>query len=181
MDNLATMACFHRRYDLGDKGHGYDSKDYPGWDAMEKAIVKREKPADILPIYMYDHSGLAISVERTGCFADRWDSGQIGFIFISKAKARKEFGELTQKVLEQIRKNLLAEVETYNQYLQGDVWAYTIRNNKGEWLDSRGGFYGQEDCIADAKFAAEGKAKKLAEEAKFKDATGQLKLEFAKE
>ena len=27
-DNLGKMIFFHKRYDLGDKGHGYDSDDY---------------------------------------------------------------------------------------------------------------------------------------------------------
>jgi hypothetical protein len=172
-DNLATMALFHKRYCLGDKDHGYDSSDYSSWDEMEAVIIKKEKTADILPVYLYDHSGLAISVDRTGCFADRWDSGQIGFIYISKAKARKNF-------LEQVRKALLAEVATYDQYLHGDVWYYVVKDANGEVLDSCGGYYGQETCIADAKTAAEYRANKLAEEVQWRDANGQMLFAFAK-
>lgn len=47
----------------------------------------------ILPLYLYDHSMLSIS---TGCFAGRahhaeWDSGQVGYIYIDKETATKNF------------------------------------------------------------------------------------------
>ena len=161
-DNLATMVFFHKRYTLGDKDHGYSDKDYGNWEAMEQDIIKRDKPACILPVYMYDHSGLAISTERTGCFADQWDSGQIGFVFVSKAKARREYKKLTKETHEKILEILKGEIETYNQYLRGDVWEYTIKDENDETLDSCCGFYGQDYCIENAKDAAEHMAERAA-------------------
>ena len=87
-DNMGTMICFHGRYNLGDK-HNYDHRDYSGWEEMETAIIKNESPAVILPLYLYDHSGITISTSPFSC---GWDSGQIGFIFVSKEKLRKEYG-----------------------------------------------------------------------------------------
>lgn len=43
----------------------------------------------ILPLYLYDHSGLAMS---TNDFGDRWDSGCVGFIYMDKNTAMKELG-----------------------------------------------------------------------------------------
>ena len=43
----------------------------------------------ILPLYLYDHSGLAMS---TSDFGDRWDSGCVGFIYMDKDTAMKELG-----------------------------------------------------------------------------------------
>jgi len=100
-DNLGTMVCFHRRYDLGDK-HTYNHNDYDSWEEMENAIIKNENVAVILPLYLYDHSG--ITMNTTG-FCCRWDSCQVGFIFISKQKALAEYGGkiVTKKLKDKLK------------------------------------------------------------------------------
>jgi hypothetical protein len=152
-DNLGTMVCFHNRYNLGDK-HDYNSNDYNGWDEMEKDIIKRENVGVILPLYLYDHSG--ITMNTTG-FSCNWDSGRVGFIFISKQKMLQEYGGkiVTQKLKDRVEGYLKGEVETYDQYLTGDVYGYKVFKvdtcDKGceheEELDSCWGFYGEEDCM----------------------------------
>jgi hypothetical protein len=141
-DNLSTMICFHRRYNLGDK-HNYNHQDYSGWAEMEKAIIKNESPAVILPLFLYDHSGITISTSPFSC---KWDSGQIGFVFISKEKLKKEFNvkKVNSKLIEKATKILLSEVETYDQYLTGDVYGYTLLDENGEIEDSCFGFYGSD-------------------------------------
>ena len=79
-DNLTKMVCFHRKYNLGDK-HTYNHNDYNGWDEMKKEIIKKENVGVILPLYLYDHSGITISTTPFHC---GWDSGQIGFIYITR-------------------------------------------------------------------------------------------------
>lgn len=154
-DNLGTMVCFHKRYDLGDK-HDYKHGDYNGWDEMEKEIIKRENVGVILPLYLYDHSG--ITMNTTG-FSCNWDSGQVGFIFISKKKMLEEYGGkvVTQKLKDRVKGYLKGEVETYDKYLTGDVYGYKVFKvdtcNQGheheEELDSCWGFYGEEDCMTE--------------------------------
>lgn len=147
-DPFGKMICFHKRYRLGDE-HDYRPEDYSGWDEMEAAIRKQEDVAVILPLYMYEHSGYTI---RTTPFDCKWDSGQLGFIFISKAKARQEMmvKRLTAKVLEQVRKNLVSEVKTYDDYLTGSVYGYVVKNANGEEVDSCWGFYGYEETQDDS-------------------------------
>ena len=77
-DNLGTMVCFHKRYDLGDK-HDYDENNYDSWDELKEDIIKQENVHTILPLYLYDHSG--ITMNTTG-FSCRWDSMRVGFIFV---------------------------------------------------------------------------------------------------
>lgn len=140
-DNLGTMICFHNRYDLGDENH-YRSDDYNSWDEMEKAILKEEgRGSVILPLYLYDHSGISISVGSFGC---KWDSGQIGFIVVSKKDILKEFGGkiVTKKLREKIEKLLIGEVKVYDQYLSGEIYGFQIVDEEGEQLDSCYGFYG---------------------------------------
>jgi hypothetical protein len=156
-DNLGTMICFHNRYDLGDK-HGYDHKDYSGWKEMEKAIVKENNVAVILPLYLYDHSGITISTTPFSC---GWDSGKIGFIYVSKEDVLKEYGGkiVTKKLKERVTEYLKGEVKTYDQYLQGDIYGYKISkvstcdqgHEHKEELDSCWGFYGEDYCMEEAE------------------------------
>ena len=152
-DNLGTMVCFHGRYNLGDK-HNYKSSDHNSWDEMEKNIIKNENVGVILPLYLYDHSGITMNTTGFDC---RWDSGQVGFIFISKQKMLKEYGGkiVTQTLKDKVEGYLKSEVETYDQFLRGEVYGYKIFKvdtcNKGhkheEEVDSCWGYYGEDECM----------------------------------
>lgn len=163
-DNMGTMVCFHKSYVLGDKDHGYDPSEYDGWSEMAAAIQKDEDLAVILPLYLYDHSGISMSVGRFDC---HWDSGQVGFIFVSKKKVREEYGKkrLSQKILELVENALIGEVGTYDQYLTGDVWGYVIEDDEGNHLDSCWGFYGRDTCEEEAKSVMETLEKEVQESA----------------
>lgn len=150
--NLGTMACFHRRYNLGDKGHDLRQEDFDGWHDMEMYIRKELDAAVVLPLYLYDHSGITISTSRFSC---PWDSGQVGFIFVSKKKAREEYDKkrLSKKLLARITGCLQSEVETYDDYLTGNVYGYVVEtrpadaDEDAEWEDggdSCWGFYGDD-------------------------------------
>jgi hypothetical protein len=139
--NLGTMICFHNRYDLGDK-HSYNSDDYSGWEEMKKAILEEEgRGAVILSLYLYDHSGITM---RTSSFSCRWDSGQVGFIVVNKKSILAEFGGkiVTKKLREKVEGILEGEVETYSQYLEGDIYGFQIVDEDDEVVDSCYGFYG---------------------------------------
>lgn len=152
-DHDDVMVCFTKRYNLGDK-HDYKSDDYNSWAEMKAQIERDNDVAEILPLYLFDHSGITIS---TTDFNDRWDSGQIGFVFITKAKAKETHmvKRLSKKVMAQVHKNLLASVEEYDQYLRGDVYGFIIKSKEtDEELDSCWGFYGEKYCIEEAESAA---------------------------
>lgn len=69
-----------------------------------------------------------------------WDSGCVGFIYISRAKVRKEFGwkRITKAREQQIMKYLEGEVETYDQYLTGDVYGFIVEERPAAVFDSDG-------------------------------------------
>lgn len=163
-DNFGTMVCFHRRYKLlGDEDHGYRVENYSGWDELQKAI-EEEDVAVILPIYMYDHGGVTIQTRPFSC---PWDSGRIGFVFVSKDKVRKEYGKqrLSQKTLELAENILIREVETYDQYLTGDVWGFIIGNDDDDHIESCWGFFGYDYCKQEAESIVDYMVKKAEEEA----------------
>jgi hypothetical protein len=141
-DNLGIMQCFHKKYDLGDK-HIIDSKDYNSWNEMEHDLIKNFNAVVILPIYMYDHSGVTISTTPFSC---PWDSGRLGLIFVTRDALLKKYNmkKLSKKVLETAKKELEAEVKIYDQYLRGDVYGFKIEDLDGNEIDSGWGLYGDE-------------------------------------
>lgn len=144
-DNLGTMICTHRRYNLGDT-HRVDFSNCNSWQEYRNAIVRKYGiDCIILPLYLMDHSGLSIS---TTSYNDRWDSGRIGYIVVSREKARKELGvkRISSKTKNQILNQLKGEVKTYNQDLTGDVWYFQITKGNEE-IDACGGMYGYDETV----------------------------------
>jgi hypothetical protein len=138
-DNLSKFICFHNRYDLGDK-HNFKSDEYNSFAEMAKDIEAKEDTAIMLPLYMLDHSGITISLTD---FNDRWDSGQIGFVIVTKEDIRKEYKvkRVTKKLIEDAKRIAENEVETYDQYLTGEIYGFKLFENDVE-TDSCWGFYG---------------------------------------
>lgn len=157
-DNLSVMVCFHGRYTLGDKTD-YRSGDYNSWEELEQAITKKEKPVTILPLYLYDHSGLRMKV---GSFQGllpqghaEFDSGQVGFIFVRRADALENYSvkRISPALRKRIEDLLRSEVEEYDQYLRGDVYGFKVvktstcsecGDEDEEEIDSCWGFYGDD-------------------------------------
>jgi hypothetical protein len=136
--NLGNMICFHNRYNLGDK-HNLSIDELH--DILENEDVI------YLPLYLYDHSGITMSTSRAYPFNCSWDSGQVGYIYVTKDQIRKEYGYkyITKKRERFIVDILRGEVKIYDQYLTGDVYGFNVECEKcGEILDSCWGFYGQE-------------------------------------
>ena len=153
-DHLATFVCFHRRYRLGDK-HEYRLEE--GWDKLERQIIMETGGCVIIPLYLYDHSGITISTTPFSC---RWDSGQVGFAFMPRqvildnfSKSKSDRPRLSKKMGLQAADAIRAEVEEYDKYLRGDVWVYEITDGEGNLVESCGGFFGKECAAAEAATA----------------------------
>lgn len=165
-DNIATMVSFAKRYTIGDEQH----REVGPWlaDLVSELYGKRvdrfddairsEDPvamrrawllvggkATVLPLYLYDHSIQSISTRTFHGRAQHaaWDSGQVGYIYVTDDKIKHEFS-LTEPadILEKAKQVMVAEVETYDQWMTGQVYGYTIVDADGNSHDSCGGFYG---------------------------------------
>jgi len=154
-DNLCNMYIWHRDYSLGDSTNGKDLWDIlydlmetylPEVDAddMSENEMRLALPKDkikIYPIYLYDHSGITISISGEYPYNDRWDGGISGFI-IAERETIEEAGCDWNNVYEIAK----AEVDNYDMYLVGDVYGYIEDKYLGddEWeenVDSCWGFY----------------------------------------
>ena len=132
-DNAGTMAIYHRNYDFGDK------LEFNNTDDLEAYLASGSVYA--LPIYMYDHGGVTISTSPYSC---GWDSGQVGYIYMTKEKAKAEGLDNPLATLEN-------EVSTMDDYLRGEVYGYIVYDAEGQELDSCWGFIGNRKyCIEEA-------------------------------
>ena len=161
-DPFGTMICFHRRYDLGDKTK-LKFEQFKGWANLKAYLeigFEEEQAKVILPLFLLDHSGLAL---RTGAFHEDpqgWDSGQVGFIYATKAQIEKEYGSITPETLAKAKGRLESEVKTYDMYLQGDVYCALVTDMDGEVVDSLGDIYGHEEAEKEAQRMEEALLKK---------------------
>lgn len=151
--NLGTMICQHRRYNLGDK-HDYNFEECRSWFDVQKELGY---PPVILNLYLYDHSGITISTKPFSC---GWDSGQVGFIFVTKEKLVEEYGKVDDDTIAKAISVLEGEVETYDQYIRGDVYGYKVYkcstcdhgHEHKEEIDSCWGYYGEDSCMEEAVY-----------------------------
>lgn len=117
-DNVGKMVFFHNRMNLGDEQNEYMNDMFNSWDKLKNNILELENVDTILPVYLYDHSGIALNTSPFSC---RFDSGQIGFIYATK-ESIESMGCNTDKI-ETYLKN---EVEIYSKYLNGENYQYEI-------------------------------------------------------
>ena len=128
----------------GNIGKLYISRPPRGYTLSDKDANEEEfKAAPVkLPVYILDHSGLAISTSR---FGDPWDSWQAGYIYVTAETLKFEYldnGYTMQEAMEAARECLKGEIELFNDYVQGNVYGYEITDESGVLLDSCWGYYG---------------------------------------
>lgn len=160
--NLGTLICWHRRYRLGDS-HPFDSpeaflRNLAGVSeqsdlTMDQLLERAERKAVILPVFLYDHSGLAMNTIGFHC---PWDSGQVGYVYVTLEAVRKEVGakRVTKALRERAQDILRGEIVTYDAYLGGRVYGYVIEQD-GEEVDACWGFVGDYEtgCLPEARHA----------------------------
>lgn len=133
-DNLSIMLCEHRRYQLGDKDA----------EQLLSGVDPKSKSHLVVPLYLYDHGGITMSTTPFSC---PWDSGQVGIAVVTKERMLKEYD--CERITKYVRAKALAQVErevkTYDQYLRGACYGYTVEDADGEEVDSLGGIYQDED------------------------------------
>lgn len=158
-DNLGTMVCFHRDYNLGDTGHDEvdtvkaailryrDERGVIGWPLLTRYLRIFYGATVVLPLALLDHSG--ITMRAGSSFAEDpggWDTSQVGFIFDTKAGR-----DMTGVELSNVEHALRSEVESYATYLEGGYVGFVVRDHRGTVIESCWGF----EDVANCKEAAE--------------------------
>lgn len=147
-DNLGRIAYCSHRHVLGTENVSKERL-----DEIRDGIAKGELVG--MPVYAYIHGGAMIKAGECNPFHCPWDSGQCGFVYCTKQEAIKEFGNriLTKSVKAAALRCLRGEVQTFSQYLEGDVWGYRVLVD-GEEVESCWGIYGHDEAVAEAKSVA---------------------------
>jgi hypothetical protein len=152
-ENLGTIAILNRRSGLGDNQYDNltqfyvellndyipgdfdgDTEDYVEYlckdskttkEANKAVIEEIKKFYVILPVFVLDHSGISIS---TRDFNDSWDSYIAGFIYVDNYKVMEVNDILLfdGNTVEDTERILNAEIEIYNNYVQGNVFGFIL-------------------------------------------------------
>ena len=142
-DDVGRAYCWHRRYCLGHyELHSfqtpqdllqelYEEFHCSSQDGLEKAGVL------LVPLYLYDHSGITMSTSAYSC---PWDSGQVGWWVIKPAEISAEWGGDRAKAREYVNR----EVELYAEYLEGFCYRFETIDAFGETVDAGSGFIGSD-------------------------------------
>lgn len=174
-DNLGTIAYKHSRYKLGEETIDdpidwligllgmEDEEDVEySYEYLRKLQDKAQDVMVIMPLYIYEHSGITISASSFGC---RWDSGQFGYIYCTLENAIKNWmlpadstwqtmmkdwhGEGHITLYDATTRVLQGEIKTFDQYLTGDVYGFNIYEldedgEEGDSVDSYWGYFGDD-------------------------------------
>jgi hypothetical protein len=151
MTQLGTMLTWTRNYNSPDDNPFREPQDFIDWWNGEGDFADSgETPPRLDPryvrlnVYMLDHSGISF---RTTDFGDRWDSGQVGWIFTTPEKI-EETGAPEDSWKEQLKN----EVEEYSKWANGECYGYMMEklvetcdkchSTQWEHVDSCWGFIG---------------------------------------
>jgi hypothetical protein len=167
------MLCWHRNYSLGDK-HSYGDIHDVLYDLCEQHNLDtsiceyradentaRQRDRRIMEdlkdhvcikfLYLYDHSGITISLDD---FRDPWDSGIVGVIYMDKETTLENFPNADEDTWYVIaEEHIRDEVREYDQWITGDIYGYLLEKvticeccgkEDRETIDSMGGFYGND-------------------------------------
>lgn len=154
-DQLGVMVCWHDRANLGDRQLNRRDESIPDFVAE----AKREGYL-VIPLWLYEHGGRTMRAGEGNPFHDQWDSGQVGFIYMTKATIAENWGTTPDREgktpMERAEACLRAEVAEYDQWLTGDIYCYDIKDPQADpdTLESLCGCYGFDYCKEEAIEAA---------------------------
>ena len=123
-DRLSKIVTWHSRYNLGDEQPterpvewlenilSNNGIDVPGDALMDDMLELFEEHVGIISIvYMYEHSGISLSLSPFSC---NWDSGSVGFAYIeysyAKSNGTHDIGDM--------KRVLKDELTEYSYYIE---------------------------------------------------------------
>ncbi len=133
--------------DLLEYGDEYRNRMYDKYgdtkDLFDVLLDRLNKKGYVaLPVYAYIHSGVTVATTPFGC---RWDSGLSGLTYVKRTDYIKDFGTNKNVKNSVIKDHLNGNLETFDQWLRGEVYYFSIEDAETEEiLDSCGGFYGDD-------------------------------------
>jgi hypothetical protein len=134
--NLGMFFTHNDKYISNEYRNGISFDDFSSMDEIEEYMQKKGFITE--RVCVYDHSGVSLYIGEPTC---RWDSGYIGLYIADKDDVRKAFGvkRISSKLLKKVREGMKAEVETMNNWINGNVFEFSLRLGDEE-VNSCSGF-----------------------------------------
>lgn len=121
---------------------------------VTEIIGKMEKTGMVvLPLCLYDHSGITMSTVEFSC---PWDSGQVGFIYVLTSDPEFAHIDALEEKIKAAKARIEAEVREYDLHLRGEWYGYVVKDEDGAVLDSCGGYLGMDHVLEEGRSMAEG-------------------------
>jgi hypothetical protein len=144
---LSRIVSFHRRHVIGDLQPKCDPWRWraENTDLLDGALIR--------DLYIFDHGNITISTvpfTQQPMYAGdaRWDSCQIGWVFVTRAAIITEYGAYNARTKKKAEQVMLAEIDLYDRYLRGDFCGFII---KGELDWSLFGYSDADDALKYAR------------------------------
>lgn len=142
------VVCEQNPDELFAESHKEDLLDALGTNSL-CVMLQQSGKVVILPLYLFDHSGLTMNTTGFSC---PWDSGQVGWIYMTKQTFLAETGWGESMWPQRAIEMMQGSVKTYDQYLTGDAYGFQVYQNIGtddepEWEETDNscwGFYGSD-------------------------------------
>jgi hypothetical protein len=121
--DFGTFVAWHRRSSLG-------KVNFP---RHEEYLERVPAGALRVPVYLYEHGGMALSTEPFSC---PWDSGQVGIWIFTSEDLVKVYGEDTDETRATAVEGVAAQLRYMTDVYAGNVWRFESED------DACGGFVG---------------------------------------
>ncbi len=110
------------QFNTGFEQNMLDKEELP---AFGELLEIAEKYYVILPVFKYEHSGVAYNTTGFSCI---YDSGQTGFIYVSKDTLRKAYGwkRITKDRIAMVNEILSSEIKLFSQWVSGSVYGFQL-------------------------------------------------------
>lgn len=146
-DPISTISSFHDKINDECKeimDHDYEEDD---WETLKALYIFNVKMVAILPLYFREFSyDCELNTTGTG--------KQIGFVYISKKMWESHMGKTDESSdwwqkhhkgkskADVARSHIVSEIETYQQWLNGECYSFSIEGDDFE--DRCSGYYGND-------------------------------------
>ena len=137
-DHDTVLVDWHPNYTIGDRkatGNEIEAYRRGGIELLTRYLSITENAHTVVPLRLLDHSGLRLWIADgyEGEPYGGWDSGQVGFAYITRETVEKHGFADPWSVL-------ASDVQEMDSYLSGDVYGIVIVDPYGQEVDSCWGF-----------------------------------------
>ena len=139
-EHASIFVDWSRDYNIGDRKateNEIEAYRRGGIELLTRYLSITENAHTVVPLRLLDHSGLRLWIadRYQGEAYGGWDSGQVGFAYITRETVEKHGFADPWSVL-------ASDVQEMDSYLSGDVYGIVIVDPYGQEVDSCWGFIG---------------------------------------